>query len=258
MKELILNFTQYCNSKCTTCDIWKIKSPKVLSLDRIENILKNERLNGLKNIYLTGGEPFATDYCVKIAEIIKIYHPNARVSGATNSLDPEKYLERILKIKDLGLCISPSVSFNGAEETNDKSRGVSGHYRKALWMCEQLKANGIGFDIAFLENEETKGEREFIEELARSFGTYVGVTKQREDKRYNTQDSNKALYKDFTCPALKNIICIYPDGEIYPCERTIEELRLGKDMERWDEVNEYIENRKCQPCDVECFYNKKL
>jgi len=256
MQELILNYTERCNGKCTTCNLWKIKKPKTLSLDIIEKLLQADRLKGLEKCYLSGGEPFMTNDCVKIAELLKKYHPSITLLGATNSVSP--ILERILKMK---IKVSLSVSLNGTPDTNDKTRG-EGHFEKAIQLMNELKQNNIPFDIAYLEINAS--EIDFINELAKDFGVNVGVTKLRKGERYGTEEGLTDLCPNFNCPALTDIIVVNPDGSVTACEKKMDELYLGNlyktdlDKMNWDKVKNFIKEKKCQPCSMLCFYNKRL
>jgi MoaA/NifB/PqqE/SkfB family radical SAM enzyme len=264
MKEVILNFTEECNSRCKTCSVWKIKTPIILQPYALKNLFNSKRLEGLSNVYLTGGEPFLNDYAFDIVKLIKIYHPFCKISGATNALEPEKYMKIILKIKNIAE-LSVSVSLNGPMFFHDESRGISGSYANALLLMKMLKISGIKFDIAYLEIPGHEDMIEHVKYIAYLNQVNIGITKFRSGFRYNTEDLPTNKYQDFECPAMIDIIVVNPYGLVYACEENIENLIIGDlkitkldNMQDWDYVADHVKNKTCQPCSMKCFYDKRL
>lgn len=269
MKELILNFTEKCNGRCTTCNIWKIKEPKTLSDDILSKLFKSSRLNGLQNVYLTGGEPFIDDTCIDIAAYVGRYFPGAIITGATNCVMPYQYFERIWHIKNvIGVNVIPSISLDGNEKFHDKIRGIKGNYKNALILMDMLKRDEFIFDIAMLLTSNTNAKQiSHVEEIAEMYGAGIGVTRQLNGKRYGNgfvlSDFEHAYFIINNCPAMKDVICVWPNGDVTACEVGDDKLLVGNlyeenldDMDEWDKVDKFIRKRKCQPCPVYCFVKK--
>jgi len=258
MRELILNYTERCNGRCTTCHIWKLKKPRMLQIGVIKRLFASKRLADLRNVYLTGGEPFLTNMCIQIADILAKNHPRAMITGATNALRPPEYLTRMLRIREL-VPIMPSVSVNGDEALHDRTRGIKGSYRLCLLMMDLLQEHGIPFDIAFLRTPETtEDDIRKVQKLAHFYGVNVGTTLPRTGTRYNTPYDSEA-HLNFTCPALKDICVIWPDGRVTACEEDKPGLEVGNlydedfdDMEI-SGARELIEDGMCRPCSMLCF-----
>ena len=72
----IFAVTYKCNSKCSTCSIWKrylekgSLAKKELSIGEIQNFLDSPILKKLKAVNLTGGEPFLRN---DLVELIKAF-----------------------------------------------------------------------------------------------------------------------------------------------------------------------------------------
>lgn len=261
MREVILNFTEQCNGRCTTCDLWRIEEPKTLPTELVEQALASSALKGLEVVYLTGGEPFMADQCIDIAAAIKRHHPSAIITGATNALDPFAYARRIGQIRyGLYMRLRPSVSLNGGPEWHDHTRGVPGSYDNARNMMAILRQMRCRFDVAYLDMGRV-AEYEHVCEIAKSWNVPVGVTRQRCSARYGQAPEAHERFV-FPCQAPHAIICIWPDGRVTACEEDDPELILGnlygtplEDM-AWDHVSAYVGAGSCQPCTMTCFAGK--
>jgi hypothetical protein len=231
----------------------------MLQIGVIKRLFASQRLADLHNVYLTGGEPFLTNMCIQIADILAKTHPGAMITGTTNALRPPEYLTRMLRIRELGVPIKPSVSLNGAEPLHDRTRGVRGSYRLCLLMMDLLQEHNIPFDIAFLRTAEaTEADIRQVQKLAHFYGVNVGTTLPRSGTRYNTPYDSEA-HLTFSCPALKDICVVWPDGRVTACEEDKPGLEIGnlyeEDLDDMDlqDVLDLIDNGFCQPCSMLCF-----
>jgi radical SAM protein with 4Fe4S-binding SPASM domain len=137
-----LNFavTYRCNSRCTTCGIWRRKPSDELSAEEIELFSKNNPFFSWLN--LTGGEPFLRK---DLPEIAASFAEN--LSGlcllnlTTNGLTPKPIESSMERIMALGIPrLMVVVSLDGCEEVHDRIRGIKGAWQKALETFRLLKA----------------------------------------------------------------------------------------------------------------------
>lgn len=260
---LILNYSEQCNSRCTTCSIWRNRSPRVLPMPVIRRVLAARKVRQAGNIYLTGGEPYLTDQCVEIARAVVEAGIPASISGATNALEPEAYTRRLAMMRDAGTVVTPSVSLNGDKETHDRTRGVPGNYDLALRMMELLAAGGFAWNVAFLRGPETEEARDHVYEVAARFGVGVVETVQRQSRRYGNYAPRPGLYR-FNCPAPYGLFAVWPDGSVTACEEDDPRLTIGNIYEEdldemdFDGVGEYVRSGGCQPCTMSCYYDQRL
>lgn len=137
--KLTFCITYWCNYKCQTCNIWKMKPRDELSLDEIRRFF--EKSNRFSWIDLTGGEISLrkdfVDVCQALLESCKslmmLHYP-------TNGYLTDQvvgYTREVVKMKPQKLIIT--VSTDGDEATNDRIRGVEGGYRRQLETFRRLR-----------------------------------------------------------------------------------------------------------------------
>lgn len=127
-----IEVTTKCNSRCITCNFWKESSKKRYHVDNVaandlEHVFEELRDIGLRIVGLVGAEPLIrkdiADIVRKAKEIVGGY-----VYLTTNGL--------LLKHKAEDLLESGidhiSVSIDGIASSDDRIRGVPGHYERAI------------------------------------------------------------------------------------------------------------------------------
>lgn len=127
--ELIFFVTSHCNSRCRHCFNWQnLNQKEDLSLELINDLSK--KLPRIKNLLLSGGEPFLRN---DLAELIDIFVRNNKIetiSIPTNGLLTNKIvdvLEKILQIPGTK-AVNINFSLDGLLEVHDKIRGVKNNY----------------------------------------------------------------------------------------------------------------------------------
>mgnify|MGYP000527655209 CR=1 FL=1 len=124
------SITYRCNSRCKTCNIWKIqqKVPFDLELKTNEWI---EIIKSLGNapfwITISGGEPFLRKDLIEIIEAIVRFNNPEIINIPTNGIlrsttDKIEEILEILKGSRIKLVINYSIDSN--EEKNEEIRGV--------------------------------------------------------------------------------------------------------------------------------------
>lgn len=142
-KPYKLNFsiTYLCQSRCLTCNIWKMKPVNELRLEEITEFARKN--NYFKWVELTGGEPFLRSDIVEIAKTFKENFKSLYVlTIPTNSLcSPSMLEQRIKQILELNIPkVAITVSLDGYKELHDRIRGIPGNYEKAINIFKMLKA----------------------------------------------------------------------------------------------------------------------
>ena len=138
--KYIFLITNLCQSKCLTCNIWKIykfrpeKLKEELSLNDYERIFENIK----KHVFwlnFSGGEPFLRKDLVEITKLAFEKFKNLIVFNIpTNGLETKlikRKVEKILKLKKDHVKFFITISLDGPEKLNDKIRGIKGAYKKA-------------------------------------------------------------------------------------------------------------------------------
>jgi MoaA/NifB/PqqE/SkfB family radical SAM enzyme len=98
--SLSFYFTDKCNSKCKTCNIWKRKSKNELSMAEWEKILKNIG-NSPLFVTIAGGEPFLRNDLPEFVTLICRYINPYQINIATNGIFTQKISRDVLKISDI-------------------------------------------------------------------------------------------------------------------------------------------------------------
>ena len=128
------NITENCNGRCMTCNMWKKKTTNELTTEEIIDLLHQLREIGISNIVFVGGEPLLRRDLPKVVKVSKKLGFKY-ISILTNALLlTEEKAEELIRsgINDIG------ISIDGIGETNDKIRGINGHYKKAVSALETL------------------------------------------------------------------------------------------------------------------------
>lgn len=137
--KLTFAVTYRCNSRCSTCNIWKRPPEKELSLHEISYFFKNS--SKISWVDLTGGEPFLREDFIDICEIVIQNCPGLYLLHfPTNGLLTDKIVtgvERILSHNPKQLIVS--VSINGPPSLHDKLHGGQGNFDRSVETLRQLK-----------------------------------------------------------------------------------------------------------------------
>lgn len=255
LTNLMLNYTEKCNSRCRTCLLWAKKDPKVIPLHIFDQLFRSPVLKDVCEIFFTGGETLMDDHLVDICRIIQQTHPRAKVMMATNCLEPKAYFDRLEKIRALGFYTIVGLSIMGIEGVHDYYRGVRGNYDKVLEMAGLLKGKHTWY---FSYTQMPMSQDKMVKDLACKYGTFLAISNFRKDGRFNTKGENTNI-PPFDCPGLKTLLGIHPNGDVSACDHFYPELVVGnlyktrlEDMD-FTKVREYIEAKKCQPCPIHCW-----
>ena len=172
-----------CNSHCSFCSIWKNQDLEEPSLDDYKKLVKM----GVKEINLTGGEPFLSD----IMSILDYLKNKARVVISTNGFLTNKIIAIMTKYKGYPN-IAVRVSLDGITETHDKIRGTPGAFVNATNTIMALKKLGIkDLGISFTICKDNLKEVYDAYELSKLYGVQFVVTTAFDSKHYfNTEETN--------------------------------------------------------------------
>ena len=141
----IANFavTYRCNSRCKTCNIWRMESPErgEMSVYEVQGLFSSNRdfLRDVRSIQLTGGEPFLREDLPELVSTIHDQIPNCTYWIPTNGTIP-KTAENTAKMLETleGSSLGISVSVDGPERTHDHIRGYEGCFKKAMETLRSL------------------------------------------------------------------------------------------------------------------------
>lgn len=131
--------TDRCNSRCTNCNIWNQTTSEDLSVPEIVQLFSLEELSALKELGITGGEPYIRDDILEVFEAIFTTNKSFNtIYLTTNASFNDRVLESLSLINMYIDNINLGVSIDGRENINKKIRGVN-NYHKAIELLSQVK-----------------------------------------------------------------------------------------------------------------------
>lgn len=137
--KLTFCITYWCNYKCETCNIWKMKPTDELTLEEIQQFFRKS--NRFSWIDLTGGEVTLRKDFVAVAEAaVENCRDLLMLHFPTNGYLSDKIVENtraIMKMKPNKLIIT--VSCDGDEKMNDEIRGIEGGYERQIETFKRLR-----------------------------------------------------------------------------------------------------------------------
>lgn len=138
-RQAIVAVTYRCNSHCAMCDVWKKDQA-----DEVEPSFYYHLPPSLREINLTGGEPFLRDDLETIVAVTLERAPLARILLSTNGLLPDRIRRVAPALRRLSAKLGARVSIDGIRaETHDRIRGVPGAFDKAWASVAALREAGV-------------------------------------------------------------------------------------------------------------------
>lgn len=154
--NLTLSVTNMCNSRCQSCDIWKIypaekdKLATELTVDEIEQIFQS--IGQVYFFNISGGEPFLRKDLIDIVRLgSSLLNPTV-VHIPTNALSPARVAEMTeellvgLRQWSPGTKLTLKPSFDGVGAFHDWVRGIPGNYDKLVDTLGRLRALRAKYD----------------------------------------------------------------------------------------------------------------
>ena len=159
--QILFDPTSACNLRCRGCWAGEYQKHENLTLEEMDDIVRQAKKLGTRVFMLTGGEPL-----IRKRDVLTIAgrHRECTFLIYTNATLIDEALVR--EVRRLGN-ISFAVSVEGFEPTNDARRGA-GAYRRSMQAIDLLKKERCLFGISVCytaENIETVTSDEFIDEM---------------------------------------------------------------------------------------------
>ncbi len=184
--DAVIAVTNRCNAQCVMCNIWKIKTNYDLPLAQLASLPTS-----LKDINISGGEPFLRTDIVEIIEIIRKRCPQARIILSSNGL----LSSRILKVMKSVLAIDPrigiAISVDGKEATHNKIRGTKNASKRVLTTIEGLRYLGMkNVRLAFTATQHNVSDLTHVYDLANTYGLQFTCSIAHDSANYFRVSNN--------------------------------------------------------------------
>lgn len=239
---ILLDPTSACNLHCTGCWASEYGNKLNLTLDEIDDIIKQGKDIGVYMYIYTGGEPMVRKH--DLIEICKRHQDCVFLAFTNATLIDQDFVDEMLKVGNF----VPAISIEGDENTTDARRGT-GTYQKVISAMNLLKKNKLPFGASCCYtslNLDSISSEEFIDSLVNygcKFAWYfhympVGndailellprphqrekmyhqIRKFRNTKPIFTIDfQNDGEYVGGCIAGGRNYLHINPNGDIEPC-----------------------------------------
>jgi MoaA/NifB/PqqE/SkfB family radical SAM enzyme len=134
-RQLQINVTYRCNSRCTMCNIWRTNKREEMSVEDFARLLDDPIFHGIERLTLSGGEPTLRRDLIPLTELFMNKMPRlGSLTLITNGLAVERILGDSRAM--LGLCLERGIHFNvsvsldGVGRVHDEMRGIPGAFPK--------------------------------------------------------------------------------------------------------------------------------
>jgi MoaA/NifB/PqqE/SkfB family radical SAM enzyme len=143
-RQLQINVTFHCNSRCTMCNIWQMEDRPEMDLAQFSHVLKDPLFDGIEQLTLAGGEPSLRPDLVPLTELFVNRMAHLRsLTLVTNGLAVERILAHsraMLKLcTEHDINLNVSVSLDGVGGVHDEMRNVPGAFARVEKCLSGLK-----------------------------------------------------------------------------------------------------------------------
>ena len=271
MRFLWFGVTDRCNSRCSTCNIWRMKpSANPLSSEEVYRILRSSPFQKLEYIINSGGEPSLRSDLKQILLAEHEARSKARIQLSTNGILADKVLDVVgFMVEENGIGLDVGISLDGIGEKHDVVRGVKGNFDAVNWLIHELKPLREKYDLnvtvgSTLTVQTAKNYRELLEYSKRmdipfmfhwfNQSNFYGNMREKEfdgcDLKAVVESSMPCnLYRDmwvqslesgkiprFRCFALNSFLVLKCNGDVAPC------------LSLWDSVAGNMRDEKYPSC----------
>ncbi|MFN8179471.1 MAG: radical SAM protein [bacterium] len=159
--DAILAVNHRCNTFCVMCDIWSRPDRHELPPDWYRRLPTS-----LKNINISGGEPFMRDDLPEIIAVLRDHLREPRFVFSTNGVLTEKIVSQA-KAMAAGGPVALRISTDGIGEEHDRVRNHKGCFEKIMRTVRELQAAGIkDLGLACTGSRENPGALGAVKRLA--------------------------------------------------------------------------------------------
>lgn len=180
IQDLVLAITYQCNSRCRMCNIWKSNQTSDLPLDKLSNLPSN-----LKNVNITGGEPFLRQDLPEIIKAVRRQCPKAAIIISSNGFATELITKHLTEIIKIDPAIGVAFSLDGIGSVHDEIRGIPEGYERVQNSIKAAKDLGIkNLRIAFTLGDYNISELKKVYGLSRELKIEMTIAAVHSSENY--------------------------------------------------------------------------
>ena len=130
-----LPITGRCNSRCVTCNVWKVKNDKDIDAKELKRILSQPFFSKVKSIGVNGGELTLVKDIDSIIDAVISIRSLKYIHVISNGLLPDKLYSVLTNLKNKanakGIKVGFTLSIDGYGETHNITRGIPTAFQRS-------------------------------------------------------------------------------------------------------------------------------
>jgi MoaA/NifB/PqqE/SkfB family radical SAM enzyme len=201
--EAVVAITLNCNARCVMCNIWQNKIKGEVAPDFYSRLPSS-----LKEINITGGEPFLRSDLPEIVTVMKKRCPQARLLINTNGYLTSHIKKIFPKVLKADPNIAMRVSIDGMGQMHTDIRGLPRFYENAVETLRYFKSAGVSdVGISYTLMAQNKDELLKLYTLCEENGYEFSITvasdspiyfgKGKMKLRPKSDEKLKSIFKEF-------------------------------------------------------------
>ncbi|MCX6743997.1 MAG: radical SAM protein [Candidatus Parcubacteria bacterium] len=204
--DFVLAVTYSCNSRCRMCNIWKSEVQPVLALSEYQKLPAD-----MKEINLSGGEPFLRSDLVALVALLVKQNPRVRIIINSNGFATELITAKIKEIIKIKPDIILGFSIDGIGELHDEVRGIPGGFDKVMATFKAVKKLGVkDLRIAYTAGDYNINQMTQVYKLSQELGAEFTMAAVHNAENYFNISDNKIT----KLPEFKKEFCILINREL--------------------------------------------
>lgn len=138
-----LPITSRCNSRCITCNIWKVKDNTDINPEKLTELFQDAFFNKVTDVGINGGEiTLVQNFDNILDSVLSLKRLNA-IHLISNGLLPQKLLPLLESAKRKcmakGVLLNIAISIDGIDNVQSEVRGVPNCFKKSEYLLNELK-----------------------------------------------------------------------------------------------------------------------
>jgi radical SAM protein with 4Fe4S-binding SPASM domain len=187
--DAVVAVTYRCDSRCSMCNIWQLPPGEELAPAEYRALPHT-----LRDVNITGGEPFLRDDIVEIVRVVHERCGGPRIVISTNGFERRRIVHAAPALMKIGRSVGIAVSLDGIGEMHDEIRGVAGGFDRVVETLKQLRTMGYrNVRVAFTAQRANVEHLGAVYDLSRQFGYQFTASVAQNSEFYFSTDENQAV-----------------------------------------------------------------
>lgn len=193
------------------CNIWRLPAGDEMAPADYRRLPRT-----LRDVNITGGEPFLREDIVELAAVVSEHCGAPRIVISTNGFHHRRILHAAPSLMRIGRHVGLAISLDGIGEMHDSIRGVGGGFDKVIETLTQLRKIGYrNVRVAFTAQRDNVKHLGAVYDLSRQFGFQFTTSVAQNSEFYfstaeNQRVENFQLRNDLVYVMRKELLSLSP------------------------------------------------